>query len=158
MKGTKEGKIYYKVVRKTPKGFFSAIITGINGAVRYRVGRWAAPRIKGTRLLVFRDLVDAQYFLMSGANVTGPTGAIFLCEAEDPREERRLCACHQPSAFIRFWKEVATPCLKRKCGVLDAVFSPCGTFSAKRIKLLVPAERRRAARMRAEVHAAHPRA
>ena len=139
----------YKVVRPDKQGrlwswFYSEDARDALAriSVRYQPGQYVKPKVKRSRLMVFRDRADALAFAHHGNQV-------WLCEAEDARGVnfggKKMSAFQVPPWILgltretcaRFWQS----CTWRRDGRTNESRLtydnwPRGTLFAKRVKLL----------------------
>jgi hypothetical protein len=90
----------------------------------YRVGRIVRPRLKGSKLFVFRYLKDAKAFVRGHAEQR-----IFVCEAKGV-EKMPLRAVVSRDLIEKFW---LTP---NNLGSNDTAYAPRGTYGADSLKVI----------------------
>jgi hypothetical protein len=125
---------YYKVVANIDNKLQSAcrhINFPEEFRVTYEIGKWIEPRVKGTRLFIFKDFDCAKKFASDN------WGEVYECEVKNPRKDQvaRLAFIHH------FWIAVFEA-RKKKVRFRDTIKNmlmynqPNGTYSAIEIKLI----------------------
>lgn len=91
-------KIYYKVVDNNHE---SAVAEEYNMPgnfiVKYTVGKWVKPRVKGTKLFVFDDLTAAKSFLQNRWH----GGFVYKCKIKNPIKPKYIA---ELANIENFWK------------------------------------------------------
>lgn len=77
--------MYYKVVNSNLSSAFISsgmVLNSIHFTVLYKINEWVEPTIKGSKLMVFDSLEEAENFL----NIFGWGDVIYKCEAKNPNK------------------------------------------------------------------------
>ena len=92
------GKKYYKVVDRVCGHYISVMVGGSDIGIKYSVGEFAYPTLKGSKLFVFDDLQIAIDF---GKVV----GCVFECEVINPFEYNGgIAKWYRPEEIRLFWE------------------------------------------------------
>ena len=103
-------KMHYKVVSVIDDKFYSALTYGIvqeDFHVNYKIGEWALPIIKNSKLFVFSDLDKAERYCKSQFSQYAQIDnkiQIFSCEVLNPTTQGRMCGFAGGWAIHRFWE------------------------------------------------------
>lgn len=125
-------KIYYKVVQRLHRTLYScrAINWGLYGyyCTKYTPNKWTEPKIKGTRLFIFKDLKSATSFAKNNEE-------IWECRAEGVGRIRPLGSTF---CIKSYWEDR----FKKKSLVkyAEKMIHINGSLSAKRVFLLKKVE------------------
>lgn len=98
--------ICYKVVLGNRERFYSSHVGLGEGRLQYKLGYKTRPRIKNSKIFVFRCLIDAQTFVASSL-ISNQDKYYFVlkcfCKFSDKKPEM-MCGSWEPiSEKIKFW-------------------------------------------------------
>jgi hypothetical protein len=116
-------RYFYKITNNSNKSFSSSWLKKAD-AVQYIPGKWVKPRIKGSRLMVFKRLKDAESFMGGSIGKT-----LWRCEVKSPKKQRTIADFWRiyDNRFISsFWK-----------GSQEGVYeAPEGSYSVLAVRLI----------------------
>ena len=107
-------KMHYKVVSVIGDKFYSALTYGIvqeDFQVNYKIGEWALPIIKNSKLFVFSDLDKAERYCrmqFTTKEVVDGGIQIFSCEVLNPTTQGRMCEFAGGWEIHKFWEKGGT--------------------------------------------------
>jgi hypothetical protein len=128
-------KYYYKVLNENLNSCWVSIIPQLN--VKYKKNIWVYPKLKGTKLLVFDNLENANYFIDNMWDGDGLR--IFKCNVKNPqiaesildsfRVTLKALVDENETIIKKFWKGIITT-NNRIC------IAPTGSIKCDAVKLI----------------------
>ena len=118
-------KYYYKVVTRNMNSYVTPFLTR-SVVVKYELGAWVKPNIKGSKLFVFGNRREALSYSYSTA-----TDRVFKCEVKEPKIGKRKSPLGYGLGKIgvkRFWGGTILN--------IDTTGTPRGTYYVSAVKLV----------------------